>query len=223
MRLPGKQDPISWALSALTDNPWTRAWNNLVTEAAIQPVERLVGGAQVVADDTLARLAAKIDGEVERYGQLSPETYALLGTYIDEGRNWGGMADNVAQLVQAEAPADVRQQAIMGMLAKTAYKPGMVVSQEQAAASGLPVRSDEINLDLTDTVRSMVVGEPSRAYTEGGNVMRQYVLGSPTASYLAGGAGLAAAVQGAMGLAETLSGGEKKPPEKKKKEEKAQG
>ena len=223
MRVPGKLDPVSWALSALTDNPWTRSWNNLVTEAVIQPVERLVGGSRVVSDDTLARLAQRIDSDVSQYGNLSTEMYAVLSTYVDPNAEWGKIAQNVAKLRAHDVPEPDRQAAIMTMLARdTAYQPGMVATKDQLP-EGVAPRNDEINLELTDTVRDLVVGPPSRAYTEGGNVMRQYVLGSPTASYLAGGAGLAAAVQGAMSLADTLGIGGEQQPKKEERKEKAKG
>lgn len=218
MRVPGKLDPVSWALSALTDNPWTRSWNNLVTEAVIQPVERLVGGARVVSDDTLARLAARIDSDVAQYGGLSDEMGVVLTTYVDPHAEWNRIAQNVAKLRANDIPEADRQAAIMTMLARdTAYRPGMVADKDQLP-DGVAPRNDEIDLELTDTVRDLVLGPPSRAYTEGGNVLRQYVLGSPTASYLAGGAGLAAAVEGARSLAEAYG-----PQPEKKKEEKTKG
>ena len=190
MRRAGEQSGMVRLLAAAGDNPLTRAWGDLVTGVVIQPVERLVVGPKVQARDTQMRLARQVAADLQAHGgALSQPMEELLRTHVDP-------AVDVARLNRATAAMDAaglgeeeRAVQINTLLAQGAYRPGLV-------------ERGDVDEQRTAALReALLKGQPRRASTEAGELMRQYGLGSPLAAYGA----LAATVAGVLAAADALN------------------
>ncbi len=173
----------------LLHNPLTRTWNDVVTDSVIRPIERLVGGAATVADDTQVRLARRLVEELEgNGGELTPQSAALLGEHVDPAFDLGRLNRALARMNEAGLGFEDRVMQVTTLLGTGAYRPG------------LSERGD-VDLGRTLALRRAVVGRgSSHAYTNAGELMRQYGIGSPLAAYAASGAALAAVIQAAVAL-----------------------
>lgn len=182
----------------LLHNPLTRTWNDVVTDKVIRPIERLVGGAAAVADDTQVRLARRLVEELEgNGGELTLQSAALLGEHVDPAFDLGRLNRSLSRMNEAGLGFEDRVMQVTTLLGTGAYRPGL---------------SERGDVDLGRTLalrRAVVERGGSRAYTNAGELMRQYGIGSPLAAYAASGAALAAAIQAAV----ALRGNERNAPE----------
>lgn len=222
MRRPFAGDPE--ILEMITDNPWTRTWNNLVTDVAIRPVERMVIGLDAAADDTKVRLARMLDEMGMAMAQTDgvlprEEAMRLQNIAAKTGLRPEALLEVIAA-ARSEVPAQVealnplkaheaRTEYISNALDKSVkYKPGhSAVSREKTGMPDNPAVDDQADMELRD---AMYEGDYSRAYSKAGEIARQYVIGSPLAAYGVGAAGLYGGIQG---LASLLGGNEAAPPE----------
>lgn len=189
-RRAGEHPGIQALVAAAGDNLLTRAWNDLVTGAVIQPVERWVGGAALESRDTQMRLARAVAADLASHGGvLSAPMTALLREHVD------GQVDverlNRASAVMDAAGLNTEERAVQinTLLAGGAYHPGLV-------------ERGDVDERRTSALRQAVLaGQPRRASTEAGEVMRQYGVGSPLAAYGA----MAGVVAGVVAAADALN------------------
>jgi hypothetical protein len=190
IRRAGEQQGIVRLLAAAGDNPLTRAWSDLVTSAVIQPVERLVLGPVAEARDTQMRLARSVVADLQSHGGvLSGPMEQLLREHVDPAVDVERLNRATAVMDAAGLGAEERAVQINTLLAQGAYR------------SGLVERGDVDEQRTADLRAAVLQGQPRRASTEAGEVMRQYGLGSPLAAYGA----LGAAVAGVLAAADALN------------------
>ena len=188
-RRAGEQQGLAAVLAAAGDNPLTRSWSDLVTGGVIQPVERLLLGPAAESRDTQMRLARAVAADLSgNGGRLSPSMAALLQEHVDSQMDLERLNQATARMDAARLGQEDRAVQINTLLAQGNYRPGLVergdVDEKRTAALRVAV----------------LAGEPKRASTELGEVMRQYGLGSPIAAYGA----VAAAVAGVLAAADAL-------------------
>jgi hypothetical protein len=170
-------------------NPLVGSWNDALTNAAIRPFERLVGGNAVVADDTQVRLARMLVEDLQdNGGRLTPRSVAILGEHVDPAFDLGRLNQAISRMNKAGLGFEDRVMQITTLLGQGPYRPGL---------------SERGDVDLERTLalrREVLAGGRSHAYTHAGELMRQYGIGSPLAAYAASGIALAAAIQAATEL-----------------------
>lgn len=184
-------------MELVLQNPLVRSWNDALTDAAIRPIERLVGGNAVVSDDTQVRLARMVVEDLEgNGGMLTPRSAAILGEHVDPAFDLGRLNQAISRMNGAGLGFEDRVMQITTLLGQGPYRPGL---------------SERGDVDLERTLslrRAVLAGGRSHAYTNAGELMRQYGLGSPLTAYAASGVALAAAIQAAG----ELLGKERNPP-----------
>ena len=200
MRRAADPNIVEQALALLSDNALTRGWGDAVTNAVIRPTERLFNGIERVSEDTQMQLARRLAGELDAYGGFTPQTLDLMQKHLPgaDVRALLRMEPKLRNIVQEYAKtgrvipldqiAQERAVQVADALDQMQYRPGR-------AATG------NIDEGLTLALRDAVLeGAPSRAYTEGGELMRQYGLGSPLVAYGAAGAAGYGGVKGIEAL-----------------------
>lgn len=200
MRRAADPNIVEQALALLSDNALTRGWGDAVTNAVIRPTERLFNGIERVSEDTQMQLARRLAGELDAYGGFRPETLELMqrhvpGTDVNQLLRMEPQLRNIADVyaragkpLTPEQVPDERIMAVAAALDQMQYRPGRAATQN-------------IDEGLTLALRDAVLeGAPSRAYTEGGELMRQYGLGSPLVAYGAAGAAGYGGVKGIEAL-----------------------
>ncbi|MGB5136061.1 MAG: hypothetical protein WBN89_12895 [Prochlorococcaceae cyanobacterium] len=167
----------------------TRAWNDLIADGVVRPIERQAGGVAVVADDTQVRLARHLLDDLHRHaGVLSPQTLGLLHGHVDPEFDATRLRQGLRRMQEAGLDHEDQVAQVTTLLGRSRYLPGL---------------SERGDVDLERTLelrQAILAGQPSRAYTEPGELMRQYGLGSPAVAYGVGGGALALALQAALGL-----------------------
>jgi hypothetical protein len=189
MRRAGEQNGIVRLLAAAGDNPLTRAWSDLVTGGVIQPLERLLVGADVEARDTQMRLARGVVADLKAHGgALSAPMEQLLREQVDPAVDVERLNRATAVMNAAGLGEEERAVQINTLLAQGAYRPGLV-------------ERGDVDLQRTAALRAAVLaGQPRRASTEVGELLRQYGPGSPLVAYGAVGAALAGVLAAADAL-----------------------
>ena len=189
MRRAGEQSGIVRLLAAAGDNPLTRAWNDLVTGAVIQPVERLVLGPAAQSRDTQMRLARQVVADLQAHGgRLSEPMAALLREHVNPQVDLSRLNRATAVMDAAGLGEAERAVQINTLLAQGPYRPGLVE------------RGDVDEVRTAALRDALLVGQPRRASSELGELMRQYGPGSPLAAYGAMGGVLAGVVAAAQAL-----------------------
>lgn len=189
MRKAQQQPLINAVLAAASGNPLTRSWNDWVTAGVIQPVERLVLGPAAQARDTQMRLARKVAADLAAHGgRLSEPTAALLREHVDPAVDVERLNGATARMNAAGLGEEERAVQINTLLAQGAYRPGLV-------------ERGDVDEGRTAALRQAVLaGQPQRATTEVGEMLRQYGPGSPLAAYGAVGAIVAGVMAAAAEL-----------------------
>ena len=188
-RRAGEQQGLAALMAAAGDNPLTRSWSDLVTGGVIQPVERLLLGPSAESRDTQMRLARAVVADLgANGGSLSPAMAALLQEHVDPQVDLERLNQATARMDAAGLAPPERAVQINTLLAQGNYRPGLV-------------ERGDVDERRTAALRQAVLaGEPRRASTELGELMRQYGPGSPLAAYGA----VTAAVAGMLAAADAL-------------------
>lgn len=189
MRRAGEHPALVAWLAAVGDNPLTRAWSDLVTGAVIQPAERLLLGPAAASRDTQMRLARQVVADLRAHGGvLSEPMTALLRQHVDPAVDVERLNGATARLDAAGLGEEERAVQINTLLAQGPYRPGLV-------------ERGDVDERRTAALRQAVLrGQPLRASTEVGELLRQYGPGSPLAAYGA----VAGAVAGVVAAAQAL-------------------
>ena len=191
-RRAGEQQGLAALMAAAGDNPLTRSWSDLVTGGVIQPVERLLLGPAAESRDTQMRLSRAVVADLSANGgRLSPSMAAVLQEHVDPDADLERLNGATARMDAARLGEEERAVQINTLLAQGTYGPGLVERGDVSESRTAALR------------QALLAGEPKRASTELGEVMRQYGLGSPVAAYGA----VAAAVAGMLAAADALHRG----------------
>ena len=191
-RRAGEQQGLAALMAAAGDNPLTRSWSDLVTGGVIQPVERLLLGPAAESRDTQMRLSRAVVADLSANGgRLSPSMAAVLQEHVDPQVDLERLNGATARMDAARLGEEERAVQINTLLAQGPYGPGLVERGDVSESRTAALR------------RALLTGQPKRASTELGEVMRQYGLGSPVAAYGA----VAAAVAGMVAAADALHRG----------------
>ncbi|QNI71985.1 hypothetical protein CyaNS01_02891 [Cyanobium sp. NS01] len=186
MRKAAEHQGLATLLAAAGDNPLTRAWNDLVTGGLIQPLERLAFGAAAESRDTQMRLARAVSTDLAHHGgSLSEPMTALLRQHVDPAVDRERLNRATPRMQAAGLSAEERAVQINTLLAQGSYRPGLVERGDVDTARTAALRA------------AVLAGQPRRASTELGEMLRQYGPGSPLAAYGAV-ASVAAAALGAV-------------------------
>jgi hypothetical protein len=189
MRRAGVQQGIAPLLGAATDNPLTRGWGDLVTGGVIQPLERLLLGPNAESRDTQMRLARQVVTDLAAHGgELSTPMTRLLQEHVDPAVDVARLNRATAAMDAAGLEEEERAVQINTLLAQGAYAPGLVE------------RGDVDEKRTAELRQALLAGQPRRASTEVGELMRQYGPGSPLAAYGA----MAAVMAGVLAAANEL-------------------
>ena len=172
MRRAGVEQGIAPLLGAVADNPLTRGWGDLVTGGVIQPLEKLLLGPGAESRDTQMRLARQVVTDLAAHGgELSTPMTRLLQEHVDPAVDVARLNRATASMDAAGLGEEERAVQINTLLAQGAYRPGLV-------------ERGDVDERRTAALRQAVLaGQPRRASTELGELMRQYGAGSPLAAY----------------------------------------
>jgi hypothetical protein len=188
-RRAGGNQGLAAVLAAAGNNPLTRAWGDLVTGGVLQPMERLMLGPAAESRDTQMRLARRVAADLRAHGgTVSAPMAALLQKHVDPQVDLARLNRATAVMDTAGLGDGERAVQINTLLAQGPYRPGLV-------------ERGNVNEGRTAALRAAVLaGQPRRASTEIGEVMRQYGPGSPLAAYGAMGALVAGLIAAADAL-----------------------
>ena len=176
-------------LAAAGDNPFTRAWSDLVTGGVIQPLERLLLGPAAESRDTQMRLARQVVADLaSNGGELSGAMTALLQEHVDPAVDVARLNRATARMNAAGLGEEERAVQINTLLADGVYRPGLVERRDVDERRTAALR------------QAVLAGQPRRASTELGELMRQYGPGSAPAAYGAIAASLAGVLAAAYAL-----------------------
>jgi hypothetical protein len=189
MRRAGEQTGIAPLLAAAGDNPFTRGWSDLVTGGVIQPLERLLLGPAAESRDTQMRLARQVVADLAANGgELSGPMTVLLQEHVDPAVDVARLNRATARMNAAGLGEEERAVQINTLLADGAYRPGLVERRDVDERRTAALR------------QALLAGQPRRASTELGELMRQYGPGSAPAAYGA----MAVALAGVLAAADAL-------------------
>lgn len=189
MRRAGEQTGIAPLLAAAGDNPLTRGWSDLVTGGVIQPLERLLLGPAAESRDTQMRLARQVVADLaSNGGELSGPMTVLLQEHVDPAVDVARLNRATARMDAAGLGDEERAVQINTLFADGVYRPGLVERRDVDERRTAALR------------QAVLAGQPRRASTELGELMRQYGPGSAPAAYGA----MAAVLAGVLAAADAL-------------------
>ncbi|EDY37960.1 hypothetical protein CPCC7001_839 [Cyanobium sp. PCC 7001] len=175
-------NPAGWnaLMAQVANNRFTHSWNDAVTDGLIAPAERLLLGQAAQSRDTQMRLARAVEADLAAHGGvLSAGMQRLLQEHVDPAVDLARLDRASAVMDAAGLQGEERVVQLTTLLAQGRYRPGLV-------------ERGDVDARRTRQLREAVLaGQPRRASTATGELVRQYGLGSPLAAY--GAAGVAAA------------------------------